>query len=418
MTDQLDQPTGSPPDGARPPAQTDVPDLSRKRDYLPVLYLVGFIVLAGSLVYLWQNPPASRLSTEQAGRVDTLQTQISALRDQVTKLSEQKPTGPSAADFAKLQQQVSGLESRQVVAPAALAALSDKLGVLENRPSVALDTIQQLAGKVTALENKPAVAPDAVKQLSDKVAALDGRKVVTPEQLSQLSDQVLALGRQIPDLQPLTQRLTALEQRPAYDPAAVNGKFSDLGAKLQQVQDADGTLGNRLDSVEKQAGTQADQLKALTQKAQITARLQGVAAALAAGQQLGEIPGAPPALARFAHEAPPTEASLRESFDQYADAAQKASQPAITDNQDFGSRLWTRAQQAVTVRQGERVLVGDPIAGVIARAREKLDNGDLAGSVAALQGLAGPAAASMQPWTDKASSLVAARSAIASLAAG
>ena len=63
------------------------------------------------------------------------------------------------------------------------------------------------------------------------------------------------------------------------------------------------------------------------------------------------------------------------------------------------------------------MLVGDPIAGVIARARDKLNNGDLAGSVEALKGLAGPAAAAMQPWTDQAQSLVAARSAIASLAA-
>lgn len=377
-----------------PPPRTrvDPADPTQKRDLLPILYVVGFVVLAGSLVYLWQNPTPSPLVTQQAGRVDTLQTQIGTVRDQVTKLSEQKPTGPSAADFAKLQQQV---------------------GALESRPAVAPDTVQALAGKVTALEAKPAVDPAAVQQLSDKLAALEGRKIVTPEQLSLLSDQVQAVGRQIPDVAPLTQRLNALEQRPTFDPA----KLTDLAAKLQQIQDAEAKLGTRLDAVEKQASAQTDQLKALTQKAQITARLQGMGAALAAGQKLGEIPGAPPALARFANEAPPTEASLRESFERYADAAQKASQPAITANQDFGARLWTRAQQSVTVRQGDRVLVGDPIAGVIAHAHEKLDNGDLAGSVDALKGLAGPAAAAMQPWTEKAQSLVAARSAIASLAA-
>ena len=398
------------PDRAAPHTRAELTDPSPKRDPLPILYLLGFVVLAGSLLYLWQNPPVSQLATQQAGRVDTLQAQITALRDQVTKLSEQKPAGPSADDFAKLQQQVSALDARPAVAPAALAAVSDKVGALENRPSVAPDAVQQLAGKVTALENKPVVAPATVQQLSDKLTQLESRKTVAPEQLAALSDQVQALGRQIPDLQPLTQRLAALEQRPAYDPADTNAKFADLTTKQQQ-------LGTRLDGAEKQASAQADQLKALSQKGQITARLQGMAVALAAGQKLGDIPGAPPALARFANEAPPTEAALRESFDRYADAAQKANQPVITANQDFGSRLWTRAQQAVTVRQGDNVLVGDPIAGVIARARDKLNNGDLAGSVEALKGLAGPAAAAMQPWTDQAQSLVAARSAIASLAA-
>ncbi len=398
------------PDRAAPHTRAELTDPSPKRDPLPILYLLGFVVLAGSLFYLWQNPPVSQLATQQAGRVDTLQAQITALRDQVTKLSEQKPTGPSADDVAKLQQQVSALDARPAVAPAALAALSDKVGALENRPSVAPDAVQQLSGKIAALENKPVVAPATVQQLSDKLTQLESRKAVAPEQLAALSDQVQALGRQIPDLQPLTQRLAALEQRPAYDPAAADAKFADLTTKQQQ-------LGTRLDGAEKQASAQADQLKALSQKGLITARLQGMAVALAAGQKLGDIPGAPPALARFANEAPPTEAALRESFDRYADAAQKANQPVITANQDFGSRLWTRAQQAVTVRQGDNVLVGDPIAGVIARARDKLNNGDLAGSVEALKGLTGPAAAAMQPWTDQAQSLVAARSAIASLAA-
>ena len=54
------------------------------------------------------------------------------------------------------------------------------------------------------------------------------------------------------------------------------------------------------------------------------------------------------------------------------------------------------------MRQGDRVLLGDPIAGVLAGAREKLDAGDLAGAVKALDGLAGPAGAAMKPWVDQA----------------
>ena len=393
MTDEPTRAASADPSPSRsnlPPVTT-----ARKRDLLPILYLLGFLVLAGALIFLWQNPPTSKLARQENNQLDQLKQQVTELQTKVSSLGQQ-PASASQAEFAALRQQVATLQARPEVAPAA---------------------VQQLAAKVGALETKPSVDPASVQQLDAKVTALQDRKIVTPEQLSLLSEQVQAVGKSVPDVKPLEQKVATLEQRPTYDPAAVTGKFTDLGTKLQQAQDTDAKLGTAVDGLQKQQTAFADQLKALTQKAQITARLQGMAAALAAGQKLGDIPGAPPALARFATEAPPTEAALRESFDRYADAAQKASQPALTQNQDFGQRLWTRAQQAVTVRQGDRVLVGDPIAGVLTNARDKLDNGDLAGSVAVLKGLAGPAAAAMQPWTDQAQSLVAARAAIASLAA-
>ncbi len=90
----------------------------------------------------------------------------------------------------------------------------------------------------------------------------------------------------------------------------------------------------------------------------------------------------------------------------------------MMDNQDFASRLWTRAQQAFTVRQGDRVLIGDPIAGVRRACARALESGDLAGAVNTLKGLAGPAAQAMKPWVDQAQSLLDARAAIASMAAG
>jgi len=216
-------------------------------------------------------------------------------------------------------------------------------------------------------------------------------------------------------------RIEALEKRPPVDLGPVSSRIDQLAA---QARDAAAQADKRLDAidariaaVETQAKQTASALDAINQRTQRAVRLQGASAALAAGQKLGEIPGAPPALARFATDAPPTEAGLRLSFEKYAEAAQKASQPAIMDNQDFGTRLWNRAQQVVTVRQGDRVLLGDPLAGVIAHAREALDAGDLQGAVKTLDGLAGPAAAAMKPWTDQARALLEARAAIASMAA-
>ncbi|HYZ32252.1 MAG TPA: hypothetical protein VE684_08225 [Crenalkalicoccus sp.] len=353
----------------------------RRLDLLPVLYLIGLLVLGGTLFFLYRHPPAVRLEAQDANRVQTLQSQVQGLREQVAEL-QSRPAPPAApsADVTQLQQRMESLEKR----PAASGPGPD-MGALANR--------------VQALENRPApnLAP-----LTARIDALEQRKAV--------------------DLAPLEQRIAALERRPQVDLAPVTQRLDQLAA---QTREATGRINQRLDALEQRVGQVEAQAKqtqasvdAIAQKALLASKLQGASAALAAGQKLGDIPGAPPALARFANEAPPTEASLRLSFEKYAEAAQRASQPAIMDNQDFGTRLWNRAQQVVTVRQGDRVLLGDPISGVIAHAREALDAGDLTGAVKALDGLAGPAAAAMKPWVDQARALLEARAAIASMAAG
>ena len=81
------------------------------------------------------------------------------------------------------------------------------------------------------------------------------------------------------------------------------------------------------------------------------------------------------------------------------------------------ARIWARAQDLVTVRQGDRVLLGDPAAGVLGRARTALDAGDLAGAVAAVATLTGPAAQAMAGWLADARSLLDARAALADRAA-
>ncbi|MBV8913356.1 MAG: hypothetical protein JOZ05_09990, partial [Acetobacteraceae bacterium] len=218
-------------------------------------------------------------------------------------------------------------------------------------------------------------------------------------------EQLAAQGRTVADQ--IDRRLDAIETR--------IGTVEALAKQTAATADA---IDQRVGAVEAQAKQTASTVDAIKGRAERVALLQAASAALAAGQKVPPIPGAPPALARFASEQPPTEASLRQSFETYADQAQKASQPAIMDNRDLGARLWNRAQQVVTVRQGDRVLLGDPIAGVIAHAREALDAGDLAGAVKSLDGLAGPAAAAMKPWVEQARALLDARSAIASMAAG
>ncbi len=330
---------------------------ARRFDALPVLYLLGFVVLSGALVYLYRHPAIRVLPAQEAGLVDTLQQQVETLGGRIGRL-ESRPAPAAAApaaDLAPLEARIAELEKRpagSAGAPVDLAPLTARLAEVERRPA----------------PPPPVPPPPPV------------------------------------DLGPLTARLGALE---AQGRSAVEALTRRLDA-----------LEPRIATAEAQAKQTAGALAAIADRSQRVSRLQAAAAALEAGQKLGDIPGAPPALARFAQEAPPTDAALRLSFGRAAEAAQRASQPAIMEDQPFATRLWNRAQQVVTVRQGDRVLLGDPVAGVLAHAREALDAGDLRGAVAALDGLAGPAAAAMSGWTSQARALIEARAALSGMAAG
>jgi hypothetical protein len=177
-----------------------------------------------------------------------------------------------------------------------------------------------------------------------------------------------------------------------------------LAAKLEQI-------GPRLAALEETAGKTRGFANATVR----LTRIEGALVALQAGRPLGKIPEAPPALARFATVAPPTEASLRETFPALADHAAAVSLPDLS-GRSFWQRALTRLQTAVTVRQGSDVLVGDPAAGILADARDRVQDGDLAGAVAILHQLTGPAAATMHDWVEQANDLVAARAALADLA--
>ena len=138
--------------------------------------------------------------------------------------------------------------------------------------------------------------------------------------------------------------------------------------------------------------------------------------ALAQGHPLGEIQGAPSALARYAADAPPTEASLRLSFPDAEKAALEANTPE-TKGKPFLSRILANAEGLVTVRQGDHVLVGNETAGILARARAAVEAGDLAGAVSAVSELSGAPAQAMQDWLKQAKALLAARSALAKMVA-
>lgn len=369
-----DQPSSTPE--ITPPTEPVRTKSARRRrvDRIALAYLAGFVVLAGTLVFLARHPavqpaPAGDLARDEE-QIGTLQAQVEALSGRVAQV-EARPA-PEAApaptvDLKPLEKRIAALESRSGQGPNPAPAPAPT-------PAPTGD-LHPLDARVAALEARPQPAPVPPAASPADLAALAGRV-----------DQIAA-------------RQDTLASRQTSETAAI-------GARLDKI-DA------RLAAAERSAG----EVAGLTDAAKRLGRLQSASVALDAGQPLGTIPGAPPALARFATTPPPSLGELRLDFPAAAKAARNASQPAITQEQPFFGRLWTRAQQAVTVREGTRVVLGDPISGVLAQAQRRLDAGDLAGAVQSLDGLAGPAAAAIRPWRDQAQALLDARAALSKLAA-
>ena len=227
------------------------------------------------------------------------------------------------------------------------------------------------------------------------------------------------------DLAQLRARVETLEHRtPLAVPAASS---SDPGSDLMTT-----ALSARMDALATQFASQASQLRAdefrlesataqiatlsaATDRASRTARIQAAGAALAAGLPLGDLPGASPALARFRIDPPPTETQLRLTFPAAAAAATAASRPD-TAQLGFWPALRLRMQSLITIRRGDTLIVGSGQIAAIDRARTALELGDLAGCVALLDTLTGPAATAVAPWLGRARALLDARAALVHLA--
>ena len=331
----------------------------------PLAYVAGFLVLCAALFVLWRYPARSPEAAREASRIDTLEQQLHQMTDRVAALEGKTPP---TVDLGPLESRIARLEQRPAPSPAPVqpatptGASPGDLTALSTRLDTVASQQTRLAADTTALNGK----------LEANASASNGK----------------------------------LEASAAALTAKLEASAGELGGKI-------GALDRRVAAVESQQG----QVAGLATRAQLFSRLQTAGLALEQGQRLGDIPGAPPALARYAIAAPPTEAALRLSYPAAADAAHRASQPAIADNQGFFGRAWVRAQQSVTVRQGDRVMLGDPIAGVLAHAQEVLDAGDLGGAVKVLDQLAGPAKAAMADWLAQAHGLIEARAALAEMAA-
>jgi len=339
---------------------------------LPWLYAAGFAVMAATNVVLWLNrdpmaaPPPPAASVD----LDPVMRQVQAVEARLAKLEQR----PATADAGPLVARIDALEKRS---PPDLAPLVSRITALEQRQP----GDPRLGERVAAAESH-LVASFA--ELQTRIAALENRPLIDP----QFAGRVDALAGRVD---------------------ALSGKTQTAESELTRQIDA---TTARLGKIEGAAG----QVAAIASRTARLARLQSAEAALSAGLPLGTLPGAPPALARFATARPPTEAGLRLAFPATEKAVRGISRPD-SDAKPFLDRIWDRTQQLVTVRQGDNVLVGDTSAGVLARARVALDAGDLSGAVTAMGALTGDAGKAAAPWVGDAKALLDARAALAEMAA-
>lgn len=403
-----DEPPALPPPDpppAPPPTRRQAP--KQQRNLVPWIYGLGLVVLIFALIWIWQNPNPSpdalrpsqitdlvsqaenltiRVEKLEAAEANSspqaLQKQVAALQAQVDKLPKPVP----APDLQPIEQQIDALRTQLANQPKAASGQSVDLAPLEQR-------VAALGQQMQGLPPPPDLGP------------IHGELDALTRQVGALSQ--LGAGLQAADQQraALAQRLDALAQAEQD-----NGKQTD--AAVAAVQSQVGQLHQQLEALQQQSS----QVQSALRTAQRLARLDAARAALDAGEPLGPIDGAPQAVAAFADKRPPTEAALRLAFPQAAQAALAATgeQPAGTT---FGQRVLNRAQSLITIREGNKVLVGDPAAGLLADAGQKLDAGDLSAAVADVSQLTGPPAQALAGWLEQARALLAARAALHDLMA-
>jgi len=431
MSDTPETPATPPSGGpARPtPPPVSPPQRSLRLDPAAAMIGIGGVVLLLALWWLWATPRASQSAAADEARLARIEERLDSLTEQTAGLvprvqslagleqrlsqlaevegrlraMEQRPAPP---DIRPLEQQVSGLVER-------LNAAERRIQAAENRPAPPdiHPLEQQIAAaerRLQALEGRPAFDPAAVPT-RQSVEQLSGR-------LAQVAERVEAVGaRQQEIARAAEQRATEVQQMAQQRMATAEQAMEQRLGTLQQQ------LGQRIAAVEEAQ----QRLSATASQATRLAALDAVRAALAGGQPLGptlqRLDNPPQALARFAQSAPPTEASLRLSFEDAVRAARAVSDPAVSPGGEPGGvaeSALARLGGLVTIRRGEQVVWGDAIEQPIERARRALEAGDLEQAVQHLEKLPPEPRQAMKGWIDQAQALLAARTALRQMAAG
>jgi hypothetical protein len=260
--------------------------------------------------------------------------------------------------------------------------LAERLARLE---AASREDQQKTMQAVTALQKTVADAAATVQQLDRRVATLESRPTA-------------AAG----DVAELRQQLKNFESRPAPAPP----DLGDIRQQLQALVAADGDLKTRVAALEKseQSQTANDStdtalllavlpVREALDTARPFAAEYDALAALAKSRP--EIAAAVAPLAEPAKNGVASRAVLIERLRGLAGTIAIAERPPASG--DWGARAWAQLRGLVTIRRVDGAGQSVPEAAVSA-AERSVAAGDLAGAVAALEPLTGPAADAARPW--------------------
>jgi hypothetical protein len=161
-----EQPLLPPPDEA--PEPFVVAPKSPRRDLVPWLYGLGFLVLAAAILYLWQNPGSPSDTTADASAIQAVEQRLSDIDSRLSRL-EQRP----APDLEKITAHMDALDGRvadQARLAARMDALSGRIESLASRDATGLDATKQqldaLATRITAIESRAGSLEAVTKRLN------------------------------------------------------------------------------------------------------------------------------------------------------------------------------------------------------------------------------------------------------------
>ncbi|PZW51104.1 hypothetical protein C8P66_101323 [Humitalea rosea] len=375
-----------------------------------------------------------------------------------------EPMNPVTDRMVALEQRVAAAETRLAADPAALAALSTRVAAAEAaaqstsaRPadSGAGDAVAALNERLSSIETlarstaaRPAGDPAAAAAMVERLTAatnrlqgLEAADGAAGARIGQIADRIAEAERAIARIGALDQRLTALE-------TSVPGRISAVEAQIGSRATAlENTLGARIGAVEGTTSSRATEAEAqarqrlaaleqrltgkLGEAGAATARLEarvarlaqvdGLRLALNEGRALqpalAGLESPPAALQQYATTPPPTEAALRQRFEDAARAARAAADAPAQSTSPLEAAT-SRLAGLITIRRGEQVVWGDDSAAELERARVALASGDLTEALARVAALPAPARTAMAPWVTEVEALRAARAALATLAGG
>jgi hypothetical protein len=254
----------------------------------------------------------------------------------------------------------------------------------------------------------PTATPAPAPEKSDAQAALTAR--------------LDALERRVQALPSLDNRLSALEQRPIPDTQA---SLAPLQSQLQQLSARLDQLDQRIDQLVKDQAARGDSaqrvlLVALAGLGNAMSSSRPFSAELASVEALGR--GRPDwaqslhPLEDTAKTGLPSTAVLAERFsDEVAPAILRADATPASASSGIGQAVLAKLRALVVIRRTDGAGGGTPAQQAVATADSALQKGDLAGAVAALKPLTGPAAEAAAPWLAEAQQRLAAEQIVARL---